>query len=1190
MSPVRTAEVHFLGDAGSVMRAAQAAAAATAEAEGKISASSSKAAAAQEAAATRTAKAHEKMVASAAKSNESFAKWGTAAGVGVIAAAADMAIKVESAATAIAKAGGTGTDAGKKIEDAFRTIPGTVEYSARKIGEAFATVAGELKVVEGHALTAGEAMRVMKAALDLADASGNSLTESTEALGKVMMTFHLHTSQAAEAADVLFNASKVTGIGVNEFTTLVDKARGRLGALAPSLQETAGLMAELAKQGVAGRLTMGALGGAFGTLLSQSKSVTATLKELNVHVFDNRGRFVGLKSVIEQLHPVLARYDQASQLQITRTLFGEKANKQLLEVIHQGVPAFETSTRAVSRHGAAADAAAKEHQTLQGKLKATRADAENLAATLGERLIPVFQKVVGAISDSIKWFDKHRTAAKALEVVIATVLGAAMLDFAVVKVAKVVGGIKTMIAALASLMAKMTATAAVVTAEDGAIVAANEAAGASFVAFAATAVKQLAIVGAAIAGAVLAVKGLEGLLGKITGESQKVNELLGGNQPGESGAEGQHAFSGRTGAAGRLSGDTGGGILAYFMSKGLTEAQAAGIVGNLQQESGLNPRAAGGGIYQGLGSRQPRSGTVAGQIEQIWQELTSTPEYGLSALRHARSPQEAARIFSEHFEKPGTPMLSNRERYAQEALRAHPHGGGSGRSGGSYVPPSTSYGSERLSPAGSGGSTGGTGTHRMVAAIERYSNPFAGASNVTRSRTDQGVDFSFSGSLGAVGKGRIVNIVQDPGGFGTEIVEELTEGPHKGQFVYYGLETGASSLTHKGQSVRSGQALARGKGSGGIELGFASGPGGVPVTPYGPGQSHGVPTAGGQAFSSFLASIGKGGSNLQLATAQFSEVAKRAAAAIAHLILSPAQERKVSGLLGQAGEAHATAQMYGGYATEAASAWEHARGLQQKKVKPLYTAEGAQGQTLIDEQDIQTAKARKLYYQREVAALGREAKAWGKLRDQYRSFARHAKGNAKKEALNKAAGYDGKVKAAQKEAQALNGTIGDVEAQIEEAQQVLSGQLPGEIAAATAEHQAGDLAAYQAANAKIDLEERAGLLTPEQAKAAKEANANRALGGGYGELSGEGRLQVMGDLREFAKATQEATSALEAHTSALKESQKALNDFLHASEKLAGLENSTVLKAMADLISGQIGGVSYHGRSITAGAGSAARY
>jgi TP901 family phage tail tape measure protein len=1210
---VRTAETLFLGDAGSIIRAAQEAATATESATGKIAASNTKLAASAEAAATKTAAAHDKMIASAGKVNASFAKLGSFAAVGAVAAMADMAIKVEKAATAIAIAGGTSSEAGQKIEAAFKTTSGTAESSAAKIGQAFSTIAGELKVVEGHSLGASEAMKVMRAAMDLTDATGGDLTATTEALGKVLLTFHLGASKAAEAANILFNASKVTGISVGDFTTLVDKARGRLGALAPSLGETAGLMAELAKQGVSGRLTMGALGGAFGTLLSQSKPVNKVLEELHVHVFNSKGGFVGLKSVIEQLHPALGKYTEASQLAATKVLFGEKANKQLLEVIHQGPAAFDAATRAVTRQGAAAEAAAKQHKTLEGEANIAKAALANLASDIGNHLIPALKKVAEALSDGIKWLEKHKEAAKALEVVITTILGAALVDFAVIKVAKFVGGIKTMISAGAALGNALLfkLVPAFATAE-GEIVAGTAATAGTMTGLLMTTGIGAAVVllGAAAfelgkhwkevtQGLEEATQGvanfmvdrLDEIIKSINEFTNKISfglipaigelhHLSGaGEGEGSSGMGGLGTYGNLEKLGGPLGTGTGQGSantrsVQSLLNLGLSPVAAQGVVKAMQGETNRNlekgaheeGREGAYGIAQWLGprraglesfakSRHKPASNLEIQLEYLAQELRGPEAHTLNALKHARSVNEAAGIFIKGFERP--------ENAAGVEQRA------------------AGYGTETL--------PGATTKAKKVAA-EAYSNPFAGASGVSRSRTDQGVDFSFSGSLGAVGKGRIVNIVQDPGGFGTEVIEELTEGPHKGQFVYYGLETGAVLGISKGANVSSGQKIATGKGSGGIELGFASSAAGVPVTPYGSGQSHGQPTAGGNAFSSFLASIGKGGSNLQLATAQFSEVAKKAAAAIAHLILSPAQESKVKGLEAGALGAHAQAAMYGGYATEASEAWEHARVKQEKHRQPLSTSAGAGEQGLIDTQDIQTAKARKLYYEREVRALGKEAKAWAKLRDQYLSFARHAKGNAKKQALEKAAGYEGKVKAAQAEAKALGGTIAEVGEQITEAQNVLSVTLPGEIAAAHAEQQSGDLSAYQGALGKIDLEQRAELLTPEQAKAAKKALAEKALGGGFGELSGEGLLQVKGDLVEFGKALESATSATEAHTQATLDATKALLEKTQAEQRLAEVENGSLLKSMADLISGQIGGVDYHGRQATPGSGSAARY
>jgi hypothetical protein len=249
---------------------------------------------------------------------------------------------------------------------------------------------------------------------------------------------------------------------------------------------------------------------------------------------------------------------------------------------------------------------------------------------------------------------------------------------------------------------------------------------------------------------------------------------------------------------------------------------------------------------------------------------------------------------------------------------------------------------------------------------------------------------------------------------------------------------------------------------------------------------------------------------------------------------------------------------------------------------------------------VSTDKAEKRYYEHELKALQKEAKVWGKLRDQYLSFARHVHGNAKKAALNKAAGYETKIETAQKDAAALKGTIYSAETKLIEAE-AADAAVPAEVAAANAEAAAAaaakaaevpgaDLSKYQGDLSKVDLEERAGLLTPEQAKAAKEALANRAISGGYGELSQEGLLQAKGDLREFQKALTSATSATEAFANVAKEATKALNEFTQAGNNIARVEVGVLAKAIADIANNQIGGVNYHGRAMTPGAGTAARY
>ena len=114
----------------------------------------------------------------------------------------------------------------------------------------------------------------------------------------------------------------------------------------------------------------------------------------------------------------------------------------------------------------------------------------------------------------------------------------------------------------------------------------------------------------------------------------------------------------------------------------------------------------------------------------------------------------------------------------------------------------------------------------------------------TIGRTDAGVDWSaIRGNIGAVASGIISNVYQGLSGFGYTIIEKIKAN----QYIYYGLETGGTPIGVKeGQSVTQGQALAKGLGSGGIEVGYWDQATGRPV-----GRFDGSdPTTAGQTFRS----------------------------------------------------------------------------------------------------------------------------------------------------------------------------------------------------------------------------------------------------------------------------------------------------------------------------------------------------
>lgn len=131
----------------------------------------------------------------------------------------------------------------------------------------------------------------------------------------------------------------------------------------------------------------------------------------------------------------------------------------------------------------------------------------------------------------------------------------------------------------------------------------------------------------------------------------------------------------------------------YFKGKGLTDYQAAGIVGNLIQESSVNPNAKeyGGGPGRGIaqwsvGGRWDTSHddnmtwyaskhgvsrwSLDAQLDFVWYELHDVGGYGLSALKNSSNVTAATVAFEKDFEGCGTCDQSKRIAYAKQVLQA----------------------------------------------------------------------------------------------------------------------------------------------------------------------------------------------------------------------------------------------------------------------------------------------------------------------------------------------------------------------------------------------------------------------------------------------------------------------------------------------------------------------------------------
>ena len=355
-------------------------------------------------------------------------------GAAAVAAGAEgvkLAEGFDTATGQIASSAGISEKAAKDIGTAFLNTAGTTTFSGTQIAQAYAGVAGQLGTTEGHALDAHEALDVMTASMNLAEATGTSLGTSTGALSGVMQAFGLDTKQAAGASDVLFNSARSTGVGVDAVAATFQKLHSTLGAVSPDIGQLGGMLVDLANHGETGRKALSAVNTALNGLLTPTSAAKTAQQELGVSVFDSSGKFVGFSNLIGQLQPKLAGMSQQQQLATLKALGFGTANKALLTTIMSGPQAYDAASAAVTRSKSAHEGAEKATDNLRGQTEKLKATAEDLGTKLGEALIPKIELVAQKTSEVIGWFMKHKGAAEALAGVVGGVLAVAMGAFAI---------------------------------------------------------------------------------------------------------------------------------------------------------------------------------------------------------------------------------------------------------------------------------------------------------------------------------------------------------------------------------------------------------------------------------------------------------------------------------------------------------------------------------------------------------------------------------------------------------------------------------------------------------------------------------------------------------------------------------------------------------------------------------------
>lgn len=242
------------------------------------------------------------------------------------------------------------------------------------------------------------AMDAAKGTIQLAAAAQIDGAQAAEIQANSLNQFGLAADQAGLVADVLANTANAAAGGVEDIGTSMKYVGPVAKSLGINIQDTASAIGLLANQGLKGDTAGTALRGVLAALAAPSAQASEALKKLNIQAFDQQGKFVGLRSVIDQLTVAQGKMTQEQFASNAATAFGREPLAAITALASEGAKGFDAMSVAVTRQGGAAEVAQSQMKGLGGAMDKLESQLEDIALSIYDTVSPALETAVNGIA------------------------------------------------------------------------------------------------------------------------------------------------------------------------------------------------------------------------------------------------------------------------------------------------------------------------------------------------------------------------------------------------------------------------------------------------------------------------------------------------------------------------------------------------------------------------------------------------------------------------------------------------------------------------------------------------------------------------------------------------------------------------------------------------------------------------
>lgn len=209
----------------------------------------------------------------------------------------------------------------------------------------------------------------LEGSLNLASAGELGIARAAEIASITLSQFGLAGSEASRVADVLAaGAGKALG-SVDDLANALKFVGPIANSMGISLEETTGVLAMFAQQGIIGEQAGTSLRGMLSSLTSPSSMARKEIEGLGITLYDSRGGFLGLENAAGQLSKAYAGMTDEQRDASLGVLFGNQQITAARVLYQGGAKDVAKWTGAVNDTGFAAKVAADRLDNLHGDIE-----------------------------------------------------------------------------------------------------------------------------------------------------------------------------------------------------------------------------------------------------------------------------------------------------------------------------------------------------------------------------------------------------------------------------------------------------------------------------------------------------------------------------------------------------------------------------------------------------------------------------------------------------------------------------------------------------------------------------------------------------------------------------------------------------------------------------------------------------